>query len=86
MALRRADGTIIQRKYNKGERRNSNQTLPRLACQIFESQIAALSEYDKEKFPVCKYTLSEEPRCGIFATVDEFRKHINTIEILFEEW
>jgi len=78
--FKRADGTIIQRKYNKGERRNSNQTLPRLACQIFESQIAALSEYDKEKFPVCKYTLSEEPRCGIFATVDEFRKHINTIE------
>ena len=77
---KKSDGNIIQRKYNRGERRNSNQTLPRLACQIFENQIAALSDYDKEKFPICKYTLSEEPRCGIFATVDEFRKHINTIE------
>lgn len=77
---KKSDGNIIQRKYNRGERRNSNQTLPRLACQIFENQIAALSDYDKEKFPICKYTLSEEPRCGIFATADEFRKHINTIE------
>lgn len=27
----KADGEIIRRKYNKGERRNTNQTLPRLA-------------------------------------------------------
>lgn len=78
--FKKADGTVIQRKYNKGERRNSNQTLPRLACQIFESQIAALSDYDKEKFPICRYSLNDTTRCGIYASVDEFRKHINTIE------
>lgn len=78
--FKKADGSIIQRKYNRAERRNSNQTMPRLACQIFENQISALSNFDKEKFPICKYTLNEEPRCGIFSTVEEFRKHINTIE------
>lgn len=30
------NGDIITRKYNKGERKNSNQTMPRLALQIFE--------------------------------------------------
>lgn len=29
------DGTIIRRIFRKGERRRSNITLPRLACQIF---------------------------------------------------
>lgn len=78
--FKKADGTIIQRKYNKGERRNSNQTMPRLACQIFENQISALSEYDKERFPVSRYSLNEKTRCGIFASVDEYRKHFNSIE------
>jgi len=78
--FKKADGSIVQRKYNKGERRNSNQTMPRLACQIFENQISALSEYDKERFPVSRYTLSEKTRCGIFSSVDEYRKHFNSIE------
>lgn len=39
----RADGTVIRRAWDKGERRISNQTLPRLACQIFERQLTALS-------------------------------------------
>lgn len=73
---------VIQRSYKKGERRNSNQTLPRLACQIFENQIAALSNWDKEHFPICQYTPDSEIICGIFSTIDEFKKHRNTIEYL----
>ena len=38
-----ANGDIVRRKYNKGERRNTNQTLPRLACQVYESNIISLS-------------------------------------------
>lgn len=77
-----ADEKIIRRKYNKGERRNSNQTLPRLTFQIFESQINNLSDLDKESFPICKYKSEAETICGIFKTVDEFRKYKNSMEYL----
>lgn len=76
------DGENIRRKYNKGERRNTNQTLPRLAFQIFESQINNLSDLDKENFPICKYKPKDETICGIFKTVAEFLKYKNTIEYL----
>ena len=33
------DGTVIKRNYGKGERRNTNQTLPRIAFQIYEKQM-----------------------------------------------
>lgn len=78
----RADGEIIRRRYNKGERRNSNQTMPRIACQVFERSIADLSGMEKEQFPVCQYTLDGEIIRGIFSSVEEFRKHRNTIEYL----
>ncbi|MBR5799041.1 MAG: AAA family ATPase [Lachnospiraceae bacterium] len=77
-----AEGDVVRRKYNKGERRNTNQTLPRLACQIFESQLVSLSDWDKEKFPVCKYTPESEMVCGIFSTVEEFLKYKNSMEHL----
>ena len=48
-----ADGQIIKRKRNKSENRISNQTLPRLAFQIYEEQIVSLSDVDKKEFPVC---------------------------------
>lgn len=32
-----ADGTVIRRKYGRGERRNTNQTMPRIACQILRN-------------------------------------------------
>ena len=54
--FKRANGDVIKRAYSKGERRNSNQTLPRIACQVFEKQLATLSVEDKESFPVCKYS------------------------------
>ena len=63
-----ADGEIIKRKYNKGERRNTNQTLPRLAFQIFENQINNLSDLDKKSFPICKYTPETETICGALSS------------------
>ena len=68
------NGDIITRKYNKGERKNSNQTMPRLALQIFEQQIINLSESEKETFPVCRYTLDSDLRYGIYRSVEEFKK------------
>lgn len=80
--FKRANGDIIKRAYRKGERRNSNQTMPRIACQVFEKQLAALSVEDKEGFPVCKYNPDSEVIRGIFASIDEFKKYRNTIEYL----
>lgn len=80
--FRKANGEEIRRTYSKGERRNSNQTLPRIACQIFEKQIAGMTVEDKESFPVCKYNPSSEMICGIYPSVEEFKQHRNTIEYL----
>lgn len=76
------NGDIITRKYNKGERKNSNQTMPRLALQIFEQQIINLSESEKETFPVCRYTIDSDLRYGIYRSVEEFKQYRNTIEYL----
>lgn len=78
--FRKANGEEIKRAYSKGERRNSNQTLPRIACQVFEKQLAGLSVEEKESFPVCKYNPTSDMICGIYSSVDEFKKHRNTIE------
>ncbi len=80
VCLKRADGSIIRRTYSKGERRNSNMTMPRIACQVFEQQLSALSAEDKESFPICRYTPSSELICGIYTSVEEYRKHRNTLE------
>ena len=80
--FKNASGTVVRRKYNKGEKRNSNQTMPRLACQVFEQLIAALPTEEKENFPVCQYTPSTEIIRGIFSSVEEFRKRRNSIEYL----
>lgn len=82
VCFKKANGEIIKRAYSKGERRNSNQTLPRTACQVFEKQIASLSVEDKESFPVCRYNPDSEMICGIFASVDEYKKHRKTIEYM----
>lgn len=80
--FKKADGTVVKRSYSKGERRNTNQTMPRIACQVFEKQISALSVEDKENFPICKYNPNGELICGIYSSVDEYKKHRNTIEYL----
>ena len=78
--FKKTNGDIVKRSYNKGERKNSNLTLPRLACQIFERQLADLSVEAKECFPVCKYGRNRELICGIYTSVEEFKKHRNTFE------
>ena len=80
--FRKENGEEIRRIYRKGEQRNSNQTLPRIACQVFEKQLATMSIESKENFPICKYNLSSETICGIYSSVDEFRAHRKTIEYL----
>ena len=81
--FRKANGEEIKRAYSKGERRNTNQTLPRIACQVFEKQLSSLSVEEKESFPICKYNPSTEMICGIFPSVEEYKRHRgNTIEYL----
>lgn len=75
-----SNGEIITRNYNKGERKNSNQTLPRLAFQIFEKEIVNLSAEEKEMFPVCKYNPDSELKHGIYSSVESFRRYRNSIE------
>ena len=78
----RADGTIIRRVCSKGERRISNQTLPRLACQVFEKQLAALSVEDRETFPICQYNPASDVIRGIYTSVAEYKKQRNTWEYM----
>lgn len=78
--FQKVNGEIIKRKYIKGERKSSNQTMPKLACQIFETQLAELSVEDGYDFPICKYTPDSEIICGIYSSIDEFKKHRNSIE------
>ncbi|MCD8347744.1 MAG: hypothetical protein LUD16_07275 [Lachnospiraceae bacterium] len=83
--FKKADGTEIRRIFNKGERRNSNQTMPRLAFQIFEKQIASLPVEEREEFPTCRYTADSEYYKGIFLSVDEYKEHYhksNTFEYM----
>lgn len=80
--FKKADDTVIRRAYSKGERRNSNQTMPRIACQVFEKQLSALPVEEKENFPVCRYSPVDETICGIYPGVDEYRKQRNTLEYL----
>lgn len=80
--FQRADGRRVTRERRKSEQRNSNMTLPRLACQVFEEQIAALSTQERENFPICRYKPAQDAICGIYGSVDEFRRHRNTLEYI----
>ena len=77
-----SDGKVITRKKIKYEKKISNQTLPKLACQIYEDKLESLTEEEKASFPICQYTPNGEIIRGIYADVEEFRKHRNTIEYL----
>ncbi len=72
----------VHRQYAKGERKNTNQTLPKLACQIFEKQIVSMSDTDKQNFPICQYQPDKDIIRGIFSTVEEYKKYKKTIEYL----
>ena len=80
-----ADGQIIRRRQKKFERKISNQTLPRLTCQIFEQQLLALSNEERKKFPICKYRPTDDMIQGIFSSIDDFKENRNTLEYLTYE-
>lgn len=80
--LVKANGEKVCRNYNKGEKRNCRQTMPRIVCQVFEHQIASLSRMEREQFPICRYTLDGETICGIYTNVEDFKKSRNTIEFM----
>ena len=71
------DNEKIYRQRNKGEMRISNQTLPRLACQIFD-----LSDLDKKEFPVCKYSPKQTLIRGIFPDKEAYRDYKKSMEFL----
>jgi hypothetical protein len=73
-------GEIIVRKRSSNERTISNQTLPRLVCQIFEKNIENLSVEEKLEFPICKYYPYSEVIKGIYSTEGEFREYRNSME------
>ena len=72
--FKKANGEVIKRAYRKGERKITNQTMPRIAFQMFEKQLAALSVEDKENFPVGKYKSNGKIFRGIYASVSDFKK------------
>lgn len=76
------NGNIVTRKHNKGEKKISNQTMPRIAFQVFKKQISDMSVEDKENFPICKYSLEGTTICGIYSSVEEFKNYRNTLEYM----
>lgn len=67
-----AAGQKIDRQHAKREQRICNQTLPKLALQIFENKLAALNEQELKDFPICRYAPDKPLIKGIYSTVDEF--------------
>lgn len=84
--FRTAEGEITRRNYGKNERKISNQTLPRLAIQMFERSIVSLPESEKATFPVCRYHSGDEIIRGIFPDVDSFKKKRKSIEFLIYKY
>ena len=77
-----SDNEKIYRQRNKGEMRISNQTLPRLAFQIFEKRINDLSDFGKKEFPVCKYSPKQSLIRGIFPNKEAYRDYKKSMEFL----
>ena len=77
-----SDNEKIYRQRNKGEMRISNQTLPRLAFQIFEKRINDLSDLEKKEFPVCKYSPNHTLIRGIFPDKEAYRDYKKSMEFL----
>lgn len=81
--FKKADGTVIRRTLAKGEKIITNQTLPRLAFQVFEKRIIALSPEEKENFPIVQIKSDKPVTRGIYSSEDEFKSHHgNTIQYL----
>lgn len=74
----KADGEKIKRIREPKEKRISKKTMPLLACQVFEKQIAALSVADRENFPISQCGPSKKMYQGIYTSGDEFKKYYRT--------
>lgn len=72
-----ADGEVIRRNRRGRENKVSNLVLPRLACQIYENELFALSEAEKEEFPVCRYKQDSELLKGLYPTTEAYRAYRN---------
>lgn len=80
--FKRATGEIVKRALKRSERKISNQTMPRLAFQIFEKQISALSHRGKKWFPIYKERSDKDTVRGIYSSVEEFKKYRNSMEYM----
>lgn len=69
----KANGERTERIREKKEQKNSNQTMSRLACQIYEKQLTELSDEEKANFPVYRPT-NGHLITGIFSSEKEIRK------------
>lgn len=78
-----AEGGIVRRNYLKGERKITNQTMAKLAFQIYEQGISSLSTLEMERFPVCQYRPTEPMIYGIYTNVDDYKaKCRNSMEYM----
>lgn len=78
-----AEGEIVRRNYLKGERKLTNQTLAKIAFQIYENRIADLSALELDRFPVCQYRPTDPMIYGIYPNVEEYKKKCrNSMEFL----
>ncbi len=68
-----AGGEEIRFQPKRGEDKISYQTMARLAFQLFEEPIKALSKEARNAFPVCQYRPNEEPIRGIFDSAEEWK-------------
>lgn len=75
----KANGERTERIRENKEQKNSNQTMSRLACQIYEKQLTDLSDEEKAIFPVYKPT-NGHLITGIFPSEKEIRKVRNSTE------
>ena len=81
VSFKRENGKVIRYARKKGEKKEiSNRSLPRLACQIFETELGNLSPKEKKNFPVCRYTPNSQLICGIYPSIEEYKKYRNSEE------
>ncbi len=80
--FKRADGSIIERDRKKGEKRISNQTLPSIACQIFQGELTRLTSEEKNSFPICQYSPRRKLLSGIYPSVEAYKSVRKSFEYM----
>lgn len=72
--FKKVSGDVTRYSPKENEKGTSSRTMPRLALQLFGSQIANLPETDREQFPIYKLNQNEETICGIFTSRKVFKE------------